>query len=210
MKRFLAIFLFLLLINGVTHAAVISKDASVAVMDLGIHPDAVPIDINILNAGVSANEYITQRIFDSNKMTVKDRVIVEDLISKEELNTTGVIDSDTARRLGELLGVKYIIYGNVNDVTLSDVGTSILDSGVIVCTVKSHIIIRMMDVETGQIIAMSKGEGKSKSSFVRMSGATIATVDVGNTKVTQDSVHNALQKAAFNAVDLLIQRLYGK
>jgi hypothetical protein len=34
-------------------------------------------------------------------------------------------------------------------------------------------------------------------------------VEVGNTKVTQDSVHNAIQQAAFQTVDVLIGRLYG-
>lgn len=197
----LAMFLYM----PVSFATNIEKNAAVAVMDFGTHPDAVPIDINIFNAGKAASEYVIDSLVKSQKFNVMDRFMVEDKIKAENLNTTGIIDSDTARRIGQILGAKYIIYGNVNDVTLSDVGTSVIATAVTVCTVKSHLILRMMNVETGDIVCMAKGEGKSKSGK-----SSVILIEVGNSKVSQDSVHNALQKAAFQAVDILMDRLYGK
>ena len=208
MKQLLTlIFIAMLMLINRAGAATIEPDASVAVMDFGTHPGAVPIDINILNAGRAANEYVTKRLVESGKFNVIDRFMVEETIENEGLNTTGLIDPDTARRLGEILGVQYIVCGNINDVTLSDVGTKILSSGVTVCTVKAHLIMRMLNVETGEILMASKGEGKSKSSFVRVSGGPILTVEVGRTKVTQDSVHNVIEQSAFGAVDILLERL---
>ena len=208
MKQLLTlIFIAMLMLINRSEAATVEPDASVAVMDFGTHPGAVPIDINILNAGQAANEYVTFRLIESGKLNVIDRFMVEETIENEGLNTTGLIDPDTARRLGEILGVQYIVCGNINDVTLSDVGTKILSSGVTVCTVKAHLIMRMLNVETGEILMASKGEGKSKSSFVRVSGGPILTVEVGRTKVTQDSVHNVIEQSAFGAVDILLERL---
>ena len=186
-------------------AAQIEPGASVAVMDFGTHPDAVPIDINIFNAGKAASEYVTNSLVQSNKFDVMDRSLVEDKIKAEHLNTTGIIDADTAKRIGQLLGAKYIIYGNVNDVTLSEVNTNLGPGGVTVCTIKSHLILRMMKVDTGDIICVAKGEGKSKSS-----GTSVVLIEVGNSKVTQDSVHNAIKKASAQTVDVLVSRLYGK
>ena len=65
-----------------------------------------------------------------------------------------------------------------------------------------------MDVETGEIITAAKGEGKSKSSFVKVEGGDVAVVKVGSVTVTQDSVHNAIQKAAFQTVDILIKNIF--
>ena len=195
----------MLLCIPVSFAATIEENASVAVMDFGTHPDAVPIDINIFNAGKAASEYVIDGLVKSQKFDVMDRFMVEDKIKAEHLNTIGIIDSDTARRIGQILGAKYIIYGNVNDVTLSDVGTSVIGTGATVCTVKSHLILRMMNVETGDIVCVAKGEGKSKSGK-----SSVILIEVGNSKVSQDSVHNALKKAAFQSVDILIDRLYGK
>lgn len=208
MKRIsIMIMTMLLMLMNQASAALIEPNANVAVMDFGTHPGAVPIDINVLNAGKAANEYVTFRLIESGKLNVMDRFMVEEKINAEGLKTEGLVDPDSARRIGELLGVKYIIYGNVNDVTLSDVGTSVLSTGVTVCTVKAHLIMRMMNVETGDIVTASKGEGKSKSSFAYVKGGPIVTVEVGRTKVTQDSVRNVIEQSSFAAVDVLLQRL---
>ena len=206
-KIFFTIIMILTMIFSIpmSFAATIENNASVAVMDFGTHPEAVPIDINIFNAGKASSEYVIDGLVKSNKFDVMDRSLVDNKIKAEKLNTTGIIDSDTARRIGQILGAKYIIYGNVNDVTLSDVNTSVVGSGVTVCTVKSHLILRMMNVETGDIICIAKGEGKSKNAK-----SAVVLIEVGNTKVSQDSVHNALKKAAFQSVDILINRLYSK
>ena len=204
MKSMVTAFLIAFTMFSSAFAATIEQGAKVAVMDFGTHPYAVTIDINILNAGKAAHEYILQRLFESQKMD-----IMAAQLAAENLNTTGLIYHDTAQKIGKILGVDYIIYGNVNDVTLSEIGTQVGIGGVNVCTVKAHIIARIMNVETGEIISMAKGEGKSKSSFVKVQGGEVLTVEVGNTKVTQDSVHNAIQQAAFQTVDVLIGRLYG-
>ena len=209
MKSFVTACLVLLLMTSVAFAAKIEEGAKVAVMDFGTHPYAVTIDINILNAGKAAHEYILQRLFESHKMDIMDRTMFEAQLAEENLNITGLIHHDTAQKIGKILGVDYIIYGNVNDVTLSEVGTQVGIGGVTICTVKSHIIARIMNVETGEIISAAKGEGKSKSSFVKVAGGPVALLEIGTAKVTQDSVHNALQQAAFQTVDVLIERIYG-
>lgn len=209
MKTAALILAALILMTASAFAEEVQPEGRVAVMDFGTHPRAVTIDINILNAGKAAHEYILQRIVESQKVEVVDRYTMEAAIKAYNLYTEGIIDPDTASKIGELLGVRYIVYGNVNDVTLSEVGTKIGIGGVTVCTVKSHIIARVMDVETGEIISAAKGEGKSKSSFVRVEGGPVAVVEVGSVKVTQDSVHNAIQKAAYQTVDNLIKKIFG-
>ena len=192
--------LFLILPN-----AFAKENIRVAVMDFGTHPNAVPIDINIFNAGKAASEYVIDGLVKSNKFDVMDRFMAEDRLKAENLNITGLIDPDTAMKIGKILDVKYIIYGNVNDVTLSSSGVDVGIGGASICTVQSHLILRMMNVETGEIICASKGEGKSRSS-----GTSLAVIQVGNKKVTQESVHNAIKKAAFQAVNILVERLYKK
>ena len=208
MKIFAVILATLFIMTASAFAEEVQPEGRVAVMDFGTHPRAVTIDINILNAGEAAREYIIQRIFESQKVEVVDQYTMEAAIKAYNLYTKGIIDPDTASQLGELLGVRYIVYGNVNDVTLSEIGTKIGIGGVTVCTVKAHIIARVMDVETGEIITAAKGEGKSKSSFVKVEGGDVAVVKVGSVTVTQDSVHNAIQKAAFQTVDILIKNIF--
>lgn len=207
-KFFLTLLIFLSMCTPV-FAEEIVEDSKIAIMDLGTHEGAVPFEINIFNAGKAASEYLIQRLFQVGKFNVMDRTLVENELNAANLNTTGIIDPDTAKKIGEILGADYIVYGNVNDVTLSETGASTAGVGLDISTitVKAHLIVRVMDVETGRIISAAKGEGKSKGSFVRVKGGPVATLEIGRTKVTQDSVHNALQQAAFQTVDILVKRL---
>ena len=182
-----------------THtSAAIVETSNIAIMDLGTHEGAVPFEINVFNAGKASSEYLIQRLFEVGKFNVMDRTLVEDKIRESSLNTTGLIDPDTAKKIGEILGADYLVYGNVNDVTLSETGGSTVGVGLDISkiTVKAHIIVRVMDIETGKIIGATKGEGKSSGAFVRIKGSPVAVLEIGRTKVTQDSVHNALQQAA--------------
>lgn len=194
-----------------THtSAAIVETSNIAIMDLGTHEGAVPFEINVFNAGKASSEYLIQRLFEVGKFNIMDRTLVEDRIRESSLNTTGLIDPDTAKKIGDILGVDYLVYGNVNDVTLSETGGSTDGVGLDISkiTVKAHIIVRVMEIETGKIIGAAKGEGKSRGSFVRIKGSSVAVLEIGRTKVTQDSVHNALQQAAFQTVDKLIKQLY--
>ena len=209
MKKFFVTLLIFLSMCTPVFAEEIVEDSKIAIMDLGTHEGAVPFEINIFNAGKAASEYLIQRLFQVGKFNVMDRTLVENELNAANLNTTGIIDPDTAKKIGEILGADYIVYGNVNDVTLSETGASTAGVGLDISTitVKAHLIVRVMDVETGRIISAAKGEGKSKGSFVRVKGGPVATLEIGRTKVTQDSVHNALQQAAFQTVDILVKRL---
>lgn len=207
MKKFLAALIIVLSLCAPVSAE--NDEPNIAVMDLGTHEGAVPFEINIFNAGKAAAEYLLQHLFTQGKFNVMDKTLAEDKMRAADWNITGLIDPDTAKKIGELLGVRYIVYGNVNDVTLSETGASTAGIGLDVSTVtvKAHIIVRVMDVQTGKIISAAKGEGTSKGSFVRVKGGPIITLEIGRTKVTQDSVHNALQQAALQTVENLLKRL---
>ena len=221
MKRIILILVSLvcLVIMNVVLAAPktnVSKNACVAVMDFGTRPGATPSEISINNAEYTSCEYIINRFVDRNCFTVRDKELVMNSLKAEGLKTTGIIDPDTAKRIGQLLKVKYIVYGNVNNVSVSETGTAIVGTvcgGVNVCTVKASIIARIMDVDTGRILMMARGDGKSKSSYVNVSasksGLKSGVLTLGTVKVTQDSVHNAIQKAAFSTVDDLMFKLFG-
>ena len=200
--RIIIIGLCIMSLSSTAEAVSIEPNASVAVMDFGTHEGTSDPDVNLLNAERASSEYIISRLVDGKKFNVMDKDIVSDRIAEEKLNVTGLIDPDTAKRLGEILGVRYIVYGNVVDMVVD----FNVEAVVKVRTVKCHIVARIMDVETGNILMAAKGEGKSKSANVSLDEQFFV---IGTVKVSQTSVHNALQKAAFNAVDLLVQRLYG-
>lgn len=203
LKKFLLGIGLAMLWSSHCFAVAIAKDANVAVMDFGTRPGATPSEININNAEYASSEYIINGLVNKHCFNIMDKDMVMKQLKAEHLTTVGLIDPDTAKRIGDLLHTRYIIYGNVTNVSISDTGTQIMTNiggGVNVCTVKAHMIARVMDVETGDILMAVKGDGKSKSSFVRLhagNGLTgVKVLKIGTVTVTMDSVHNAIAKAA--------------
>lgn len=203
LKRLILAVFFAVLYSSQCFAVPIAKDANVAVMDFGTRPGATPSEININNAEYASSEYIINGLMNKHCFNIMDKDMVMQQLKAEHLTTVGLIDPDTAKRIGDLLHTRYIIYGNVTNVSISDTGTQIMTNiggGVNICTVKAHMIARVMDVETGDILMAVKGDGKSKSSFVRLhagNGFTgVKVLKIGTVTVTMDSVHNAIAKAA--------------
>lgn len=217
MRKIIGLLLLLMLLTQAAWAAALPpKDTAVAVMDFGTRPGATTSEINIHNAEYTSSEYVINQLVKRQYFVVKDKDLVMKQLKANNLKTTGLIDPDTAKRIGDMLGVRYIIYGNVVNVSVSDTGTEILTNiggGVNVCTVKAHMLGRMMDVETGDILMAVRGDGKSKSSFVKLRAGNelinAHVITIGTKKVTMDSVHNAIQKGAEQMVDNMISTLTG-
>ena len=211
MKTIIGLFVSLLMCMQSAWAALPTKQDAVAVMDFGTRPGATTSEISIHNAEYTSSEYVINRLVDRQYFAVKEKELVMDHLKQNNLKTTGLIDPDTAKYIGNLLGVRYLIYGNVANVSVSETGTQIMTNiggGINICTVKAHMVGRMMDVETGDILMAVRGDGQSKSSYVNLRAGTdlttVHTVKIGTAKVTQDSVHNAIKKAAEIMVDNMI------
>lgn len=203
MKKILIIALGIFLLNfaQATALAKIETNSTVAVMDFEPHEGTSSANLDLLNAEKTSSEYVTNRLSETKKFTVIDRYTFEDEL--KDLDTLGLISPDEAKKIGEILGVKYIIYGNVTDVSVATDKALLAN----VNRVRAHLVIRIMDVETGKIIMAARGEGQSESGFVGESEGNF--IAIGTLKVSQVSVHNALQKASFQAVDILTERLFG-
>lgn len=215
-RLFLALCLNFSLLMGSVQAAPIDMNAPAAVMDFGTRPGATTHEINIHNAEHTSSEYIIVGLVNKNLFNLKDKDSVFSYIQKNGIRTKGLIDPVSAKQIGDKLGVRYLVYGNIAGVTTSTTGTTVMANvggGVNVCTVKAHIVARVMDVNTGTILTAVRGEGSSKSSYVSLGAGTssekVVVITIGTKKVTQDSVHNAIQKAAMNVASNLYNNIKG-
>lgn len=201
MKKIFAVCLMFVSIFSATEAAILEKDSEIAVMDFGILKREMEENLSLKDVGLMTSDYIIERFIDRKYFNVIDRPHLLEKLQNENLITVGSIPPDDAKKIGEILMVRYLIYGNVADVSLAEDNEAV----VTVNTVKARIIARIIDVQTGKILMAAKGEGKSESALVNLDGE--ATVTIGTKRVSQVSVHNSLKKAAFQVTDILIERL---
>lgn len=198
---------FFISVAQISAAALIEKNASVAIMDLGTHEKTTDKNLDLMNIEKAASEYVIRRLVEKTKLNVVDRYAVQEKL--KNLDTEGLISPEEAKKFGEILGVKYIIYGNVtNFSTYTEVNDSPsrLPSESTTIYIEAQIVIRIMDVETGKIIMAAKGTGKDTSYSINVAGF----ISAGEYKVTEQEVRKAVEKAAFKATDILVERLFGK
>ena len=207
-KFFLAICLNILFFSAAS-AEVLPDNLKVAVMDLGYYKGAVTSDLNSDNIGFMVSDYVIEALVASGKFQVISKELVEEKFAEEKISTVGIIPPSVAKKIGKILGVKYIVYGNISGLGSDSLKVEILASGGKFHSVKATVILRIMDIETGSVIGMTSGDGVSKSSEIKISPSELITIKIGSQNIPQVAVHNSIKKAAYSSVAAMIEQLYG-
>lgn len=201
-KIFLIFFLFVVTLTNFVEA---SEKPKVAVMDLGEFKGAFISELNTDNVGAMASDYIIKKLTGDKRFTVISRELFKDQLDKKNLQISGLITPNKAREIVKILNIDYLIYGNVDNVDGIEKVFDVKLNGGKFHELKTCLIVRMMDVKTGQIIAAVKGEGISKSTEIK-GGKGSLTIKIGTTEIPQVCVHNAMQKAAEDVAYKLKER----
>ena len=179
----------------------------VVVMDLGARHSS---EISSENIGAMASDYLLEALWSTNRFAVMDWENAEEEIITSKLPTSGLIPPSAAREIAKLLNADYIIYGNISSVDSKDLVFEIAGNGGNFRSIKSALIVRMMDVKTGEILVVAKGKGASKSSEIRGGAKNLAYVTIGTKKVPSICVHNAIKKATFAAAEEIVAEFFNE
>ena len=202
MKYILVVLSFLIFECSVSLASTIASDSQVVVMNFGTLNNSKIVGLNLVETEKALYDHVVQSFSDSQKFEVIE--LPEEKLKAENINTVGIISPKDVNRIGEIVKVRYIVYGKLLNITADETDVKILESGLTIHAVKAQIVIRMVDVSTGDVIGSAIGNGQSKSSLVKAGVDPIGTLTIGTRTVTQDSVTQSLIKAANQAANELI------
>lgn len=177
-----------------------SAKPRVAIIDFDTLSGAMSGELNADKVGMMCVDYIVEALIDSGKFFVMSKELAAKKLADEKLNCASIIPPSMIRRLGEILEVDFIILGGVYGVGNDQSILEVVSNGAKVNSVKACIIARMVDVHTGNIVAMAEGRGESKSSLVKVGKDNLGFITVGTKKVPQVSVHNSVKKATIPLV----------
>jgi len=85
-----------------------------------------------------------------------ERGRIDAIVGEFDLARTGLVDVSTAAQIGRLLGAQAIVIMSISGVTASPFGAAIAGIGASVFNVRASVQMRMVDVETGRILAASQ------------------------------------------------------
>ena len=98
------------LVKELSDTTVFTKQPKVAIMPFNY------LDNRKSDGGIIISERLTTRVVKLKKFSVIERQLLEKVIAELHLESTGVIDVETTKQLGKVLGVEAIITGTLMDV----------------------------------------------------------------------------------------------
>lgn len=188
------LFAIILLILSICTSVEAADKPRVMFMDVGLHNYPISVDKLV-------SDYMVEALVDSNKFNVMDIESFKEKIHEHKIQNLGESNLSSARKIAEQSNIDYLIYGNF-DRTYDDnfmIETKFEKQKF--SWVKAVLIVRVMNVKTGEVVTVIKGDGVSDRSEI--DSEDLKNID--NNKVPIGSVHNAIKKAAIDVVDKLIK-----
>ncbi|MEK7747389.1 MAG: FlgO family outer membrane protein, partial [Elusimicrobiota bacterium] len=124
-----------------------TKNPGKAKQPLAVFPLNAPGDLGKKRVGYAVSELLIPHFVKSAEFLVVERAALEKLLDEQRLHLTGLIDPDTAVKMGHLIGAKTVLLGSVEEI-----------GG------KYLVNARLVDADSGEVAAATHEEF-SKWSF---------------------------------------------
>jgi len=126
--------------------------------------------------GNAAQDAMVTALVESGNFVVIERQKVNSLLAEQGFGQSGKVTTQTAAKIGKLLGVQIIITGSVTQFGREETGGGI--SGLVggkAIEWSGALDARMVNVDTGVIIDVAKGEGSVTGGGLRIKGVHLGT-----------------------------------
>lgn len=180
-------------------AAVPAAPIPVAVLPLGLtaqtqqrYPQLAERDV-----GLGVHNMLVDALYDPHwfRFVEEKQEVVDDLVHRQWVSSTGMVSQDSAVRYGRLLGARYTLYGEVFDFSSRQASFGQAETRI-------SIQIRLIDVETSEYVPAS-GTG----TVTRPTDPTHLDTKGDNVAFARSTVGEATQAALASAVRQLRERM---
>lgn len=153
----------------------------------------VGFDVHAYHYGVEriadrAEEMLTMAFLKTGHFDLVERRHIKKVLEEQKFQYSGMVDPATAVKLGKILGVQAIVTG-----AITEIGFSVASFIVNIPTCRVSINVRVIDVETGKVIAAETGDGRSSATIGGDIRAALGKKD------TELWISEALRKASEDA-----------
>ena len=149
MKKKLLLSLSLLLVGILSHSAFAADEiVRIAVMPFeSSTPYASNQDV------ASANDIFTNVMVKTKSIAIIERRRLQDIAREQRMSLSGIIDPDTAVRIGKLLGCQYLIQGSITNLSIGNMESSSTESSTTYSLKGSATIYaQVTNTTTGEVV----------------------------------------------------------
>lgn len=114
--------------------------------------------------GGAASDILVTELVKSGKFIVVERDRMNKILDEQKLQSQGMTDPQTAAKVGQILGLEAIVVGSVSQFGVKKEGSDYLLTQSKRQVADVTVDIRLIDVQSGQVILADSGKGMAKSS----------------------------------------------
>ena len=176
----------LLAVTLVFAASALAQKKRVAVLDFDyatVHSSVSAIFGTDIDVGKGITDILVDRLVNDGKYSVIERKALDKILAEQNFSNSDRADPSSAAKIGKLLGVNAIIVGSITQFGRDDKSTGAAAGafarhlpfgagGVKHSDAKAvvQVTARLVDVNTGEILASAQGLGESKRSSTSLAG----------------------------------------
>jgi curli biogenesis system outer membrane secretion channel CsgG len=146
------------------------------------------------NLGQAAADELTTQLVQTGKFTVVERAQLDAILAEQNLGASGRVTPSTAAQIGKLLGVQLILTGSITQFSIERISMGFGGIGGTYSKAESKLDVRLINTETGEIMAVAEGEGNKRMGGGYFKGASAErTFDRG---AAQEALRPAVENIA--------------
>jgi len=114
------------------------------------------------NLGKAAADELVTQLFRTGSFSVIERSQLAAVLAEQDLGASGAVDSATAAKIGQLLGVQLILTGSITQFSIERRSGGFRSLGASVSNAESVVDVRLVNTTTGEIMLAESGEGQKR------------------------------------------------
>ncbi len=111
--------------------------------------------------GTSAADILINYLVESKQFRVVERTQIQSVLQEHKLEQSGVTNAATAVQIGKLLNVRFLAYGAVTNFGMREEASDVILYQQKQQIAECAVTVRLIDVETGEILLSKMGDGKA-------------------------------------------------
>ena len=161
--------------------------------------------------GEGVADMLITALVKSGKFNVLERSEIERVIQEQQFGSTFMVTPETAPKVGQLLGVELFVIGSVTEFGVKDskvsLGLSAFGGGVSKKTSRAVVDIRLVNTNTGEILASETYEGEESTTGLSVN---VSDIDFSNMGSWSDTDIGVATREAVDGCAGLITENMGK
>ena len=148
--------------------------------------------------GTGVSDMLATTLFKSGKFDLYERKQMEAILQEQNLQMSGAMTTESAVKVGKLLGVKFLVVGSVDQFGQKETGVKAFGIGVKSTTAHVACDVRLIEVETGKLVAAEQGEENSSATGISTNYDNLA---FGSNGFDQTIIGKATNKCVADLAD---------